>query len=473
MNENSVNEVPQTSMEGNNKKNKTKFIVGGLVIVLLAVVAVIFGMKYFNKDDGKKGSMVTKLPNDPVGVYQAAVNNGFVMLKNSLSEAKNYGLSYEEPMEGTIKAKLTTTMDELKMFNNMEFSAKLGFDYKKEIINADLKLTKGSTTLDAIIGLLNNHAYFKSNALLDKVIDLGIITEEMDYPFEEVPKINYEDLEYILKAYEEPIKNAVTKDDVVEKANNKVTVEGKEYTGKEYTYTIGKNVLKRLVDEIANATLKDDKLLGILADLTETSKDEVKESFESLKETDYSEVEDVILVINTDNKSETIVSGSLTSEGKTLFTFTNVNDITIVKFEDEYSNIKFKFNENTIAFEIKEDGMTMEMSFVSKDSNGTFKMNVKEGSENVTVTADLKNAKNDDKKTSADMNLKVSGSVGGQKIDIGLEGSYTLEAKKVDSMNVTGAVKAGELTEEELNKISTNLTDIMNKLGLSDLLNGM
>lgn len=440
------------------KKSKKKFILGGLVVLIIAAVAVFVAWKFTQGKDGESKETKPKALNNPVEVYQTTVEDGFKLLSDSLKEFESVNFSTAKPMEVALNAKLTTSMTDLAMFNGFEVKTKIGVDLSAKKMNLDLGLNKNGKGLDATIAFLNNHGYLKSANLFSKTLDLGVV-EGFDEMFAtEIPEIDVKDLEYVIEAYKDVFKNAITdKDCETTKTDN----------GKIFTYNITGDLAKRLMDSIADKALNDSKLLGILAGYAEVSTSELKSALEELKTEDYSDFEAGKFVIETNDKE--VTSGYLEAAGEKPLKFTNNNGEVVITIEDTEAKMVMTINENSAKLSFSDGTTTVEMSATGDEANCSLVVTIKEGSNNMTINADIKNAKTTDNKSSADIALKLKGAVNGQNFDLALDGDYAVEQKALTSFDTTGAVVADNLTEEEITQFSTNLVQVINDLGLSDL----
>lgn len=445
------------------KKNNKKFILGGLAVLVIAAVAVLLVWK-FTQGKGEKIENATepKTLNNPVEVYQTTIDDGFKLLKNSISELENVNFNTVKPVEIALNTKLTTSMSDLAIFNGFELKSKIGMDLNAKKMNLDLNLNKNGKGIDATLAILNNHGYLKSPSLIDKTLDLGVI-EDIDDMFltVDMPEIDVKDLEYIIDAYQNVFKNAITDKDCT-------TSNTKE--GKIFTYNITGDLLKRLMNNFADTTLNDSKLLGILAKFTDVSTSELKSAFKELKEEDFSDFEAGKFVIET-NKNE-IASGYLEAEGSKILEFTNNNGEVVITIGVTDSNKAIiTVKENSFKLEFKEDKTAVELNVTGSDTNCSLAFNIKEDDNYITVNADLKNINNSKNKISADGTLKVKGKVESENIDLNLEGSFSVAEKDLSKFDTTGAIDVNTISEEDKNKFSSNLMQIMNDLGLSSLLN--
>lgn len=453
--ENSMPEVQQRS----SKKN-LKIIIGGLLVVALIAVGLVFGYQ--------------KLNANPTGIYKKAINNVYEGLNNALKEAEKnsfneFDLS-KDSYVADVDVKLTSSMEELKGFSGLNYNFSVGLDYSKELASVDASIKEnGSSVISAALLLKDKVAYLKSADLFSKVISLGEMDIFGEIDLDELAQlnINYDDMEYVLKEMKTILINSLDKNKF-ETAKEKITIEGKEYNANKVTYVLDKENMERTSKYIKEEMLKNEKLLQTLANLSQTSVDEIKEELNKDTNVSYDSGK-VILYTTGMNK---IIAGSiLDNENNEVITFNDAEHLNITAIMDE---IKIEYKEidknksNVLIYQDEEEIANLEMAETANGYYVDFKVTV----EGVTLKGSLalSNIKRDNNKMSADFKFNIDSTILGKKVDVTLEGNYTIAKKSVDTFDTTGSVSMDNISAEEMTNAYSKLSEVMEKLGLNQFM---
>lgn len=464
MNENELELETLTSSE-RNKKSKTKFIIGGLLIVIAIGIGLYFGYK--------------KLNNDPVSIYKDSINNVYKSLNSMLKEYKEKSVDldfYKDPIQYNLDFKLESNIPELANFTNLNYHIGLGLDYSKEQMNFELGIKdKNETIVSALLAYINNTLYLKSDELFSKVLNL----DEQEAIFDTSIKINNpdagispEELDIILKEMKTILIDSLDKDKF-KTEDSKITINDKEYKGKKVSYILDEENLKRTISFIKEQILKNDKLKDALVAVLGIDKSELESTLNEA--TEINDASDTIIVLYTDNLNN-VIAGEFLVENIKLISFNCVNKefnlimeaegqaLTISKDKNDLVNVKFN------------DGATdiLDLLIENKKYDNIkidYRINI-EGS-TYSGTIEETNIKRTTDNISSNIKLTFNTSVLGNPINLSLTGSSTLSKKNIESIDTTGSIKIDDMTEAEAGEFLQNINKILEKFGLQDLLSSM
>lgn len=453
----------------NNKKgHKTAIILVVLLVLIALGGALYFGWKKFN--------------NKSNNVYELAINNVYEFLSKSLKENKksNFEFDLNEPYTVSLDATLNSNMDELKKFSGLRYGIDVGVDLSKEEGSVAASIDEASSNIvDLLIYFKNGNGYIKADKIIDKIIDAGEynLFEEMDFSNylnydKSKLKANSEDLEYILKTYKNLVIASLDKSKIVENSDN-LTIDGKEYKVTASTYTIDKAVAESTTKYIINGILNDDKFLNCIENIFGIDKNEIKDSLNSaLKSMDYSDYKTVVVNLYADSTNK-IIAGSFVEEGNEILNFANVDKFNMT-IESEDSQIIIEETNDSYDLVVKEENIEIINLKFYKNING-FKLDYVLNVDSLKMNGTIGFSDYKEEKTSVSGKFAFSfnTSLMGKKINLELDGNYSMKTGAIKTLDPSNSVKADSLSEEELMKLYNNLSGVLRRLGLEDLLESM
>lgn len=457
------------------KKNIKVAVIAIVLIVLLLVGA--FGIFY-----------VLKKNEAPKKVFENAINTVYSGLEDLGKDFENNETIdlKNDPVNIDLTAKLSSNMAELKNFTNLEYGINLGLDVKNEKVLLGANVKENSKSLiEALATIANDEVYLKTS-IFDKIIDLGKtaeynidLKELMDGIKNSDVDIEYEDIKYVAESIKTMLINSLD-EKKFSTTDAEIEIVGKNTKVKKVTYNLDKENMERTVKFLQSEMLKDEKFIDTLVNILSFSKD--KEELEKeirnglQKEIDFSTYEDssVSLYINS---LKVIVAGEMyVGEFKNLY-FTNSVDAfecQIYSQEGEYATLK-----------CVDDSIKLELFETSSSNNPILQIDIKETEIKVSIDYNangskckiaitLTDIKEEDKKFSSNYKLSIDVEDSNSKMDLDLEleGTYKVTIGILNSFDTKNAVKKEELTQEDMNKMIENLTPLLTKFGLDEMLNG-
>lgn len=466
MNENELELETLTSSE-QNKKSKTKFIIGGLLIVIAIGIGLYFGYKRLN--------------NDPVSIYKDSINSVYKSLNSMLKDYKENAMDLDaskEPFKIKLNAKLDSNIPELDNFTNLNYKIGLGIDYSKELMNLEFGVKdKNETIMDAILAYTNESIYLKCNELFSKVIKVSEenIFEDATTGFTingNAAKFDYDNYELILKEMKTILIDSLDKDKF-KTEDSKITISNKEYKGKKVSYILDEKNMERTINFIKEQILSNAKLKNALIESLGISESDLETSLK--EKTDLSNTAKIVIVLYTDNLNN-VIAGELLSDDTKVLSFDCVNKefnfimeaegqaLTISKDKNDLLN--FKFNDSTtdiieLLLEIKNN----------KEAKLDYRFNIEGTTFNGTIEETIIKRTKD--ATSGDLNITFNTSILGKPINLAIKGDYAMVKESVSEIDTTGSIKMDDMTDAEAGEFLQNLNKILEKFGLQDLLTSM
>lgn len=380
---NSLNENP-IKKKGINVDWKKVLIATLIVVVIGVILFFTVGKKAQNN---KEVTLIDSL------------NKEFKEIAKKVTEINNNSLVKElAKNENTtsLKIKLNTTNKKLSIINDYTLDLNIGFDKinKKNGINGII--TKGNDKLDLLLFENNKHSYLYLNGLYNKYIDLGDINESVDTNIDInktniFKSINENDLDYLIDIIINSLNKNIKTTDLTSEVVNE-NVYNKQLSLTKITYTMTKDNYKNIVNDIKNALLNDEKALDILAKLSDTNINDIKENINSIETSDIENDITFNTYVNKDGIVKITADNTLNiiNYNDELLISVSENNSEVIKLECSNNNVKFNINVN----EVK--------------ANGNIKINEnKDNSGKIEFTININN-NNDKFDLKGDIDYKVS-----------------------------------------------------------------
>lgn len=475
------NNTEKTLVNTNEKKDrnrKIKFILGGIFLVLAVAAGLWMG---FEKLGNKKEN---KVDTSPLGIYSSVINDSYDIFNKLLKSIKSGNLGFDfanEPYKMEASAKIASSMDELKPLTGYTYTFNGGMDYKNKKFVMDLGISNGTNELTVSMANVNNYLYLKSTDIYSKVINLGKfdVFEEIQDEFginynlilgsEEYP-ITIEDFEYLLETYKNMLVDSFDKDYFTEE-EEEITNSGKDIKVNKITYKLDKKNIERTVKFFIDKMLENDKLLDILAEATEVSKTEIVESLEEAKEDINYTGEDILIVVYA-NKDGNILEANLVVEDTKIVKYEVENGLKSITIDDGEAKLIYKeTSDNNYNLKFIESSTEMlDLKIYSSSSDFKADYNVNVDGVKLSGKIELTNVKENNNKTSFDYNFSIDTTVAGEKIDLAVNGSVSMEFTDISVFDTSSSVNINSLTESDQTAIMNNLMKAAQNLGLQDLI---
>lgn len=458
-----------TNMGNEKKKGK-----GGIVLlIVLVLLLALGGGLYFYWDE-----IFNTKESTAIKVYENAINNTYELLSKAMksNRSREFELDFNKPYTLGLNVTLNSSMAELRNFSGLKYGVNVGVDMAKEkaIFGASINDTS-STIINVLAYYANSNVYFKSEQLIDKVFKVGTsdLFEEIgdlqdafsDYDFD------IEDLEYVLEAYKNILINSLDESKITISDEN-ITLSSQEYKAKKYGYTLDRSGTEQLINSLINGMLRDDKLMDIFVKITNQDRKVIEEALnKELNDLDFTGFETIIINLYADNEGE-LLAGNVEEASKEVVNFELVDSfkMTIV-IDGDSLVIKEEKDYYTISYVYKDSGFELGNLKIYK-SDKDFKMDYEFYVNGVKVNGSLgfSNIKQTATKLFGEFDFSFNMSFMGEKIDIALNGDYSLEAGDIKTLDTSNSVKIEDLTEEDQMEIYTKMMSILDRFGLEDFL---
>ncbi len=464
MNENLMPDMYMNNNSNNrqNKKTKWKFIIGGLIIVLVLALLLFFGWR--------------KISRDPIGIYNTAINEVYNYLEEKLDDSSDSKLNIDvlkDPVVLDLTTKISSNNKELKDLTKYTYDLSLGLDYNNEKGSIGLGLKDDDEAIVNILAMLQNkNIYLRSEELFSKAIKVGEydLFGELTSAFDTNYQVSYDtkDLEIVLDEMKTILSDSLSKDKF-KLEDTTLNIKDKDYKLKKITYTLDKENAERTIKFIINKIRDNEKLKESLANILNYSSSTLNSELDYVIDTlDLSSYETINIEVYTDifNKPMAIY---LKEGENTHIEYINVStpevtiksDTLVMNITNEKINIK--------VIDGKEELLNASIIIKDKKWEISFKLTQDKDSINGSITLD--DITMNSTKTSFESNFKLSliVSIDGDKTTLDLDGKLSLTKKGLGSINPDSAVYYEDLTEEEIGELSTKLKGILEKLNLLDL----
>jgi len=290
----------------------------------------------------------------------------------------------------------------IDLINDIDFELNYGFDYENEIINFDLDSNyKNNELLNVDLIAKDDKAYILLEDIFDKYLSTDI--DGLKEIFEN--KDLMDDTNKIITEIEKALKDAL-KDDYFQSKNETIKLDGKDVKVTKNILVLNDKNLEKIVKDIAK-TLNNDNFVKSLAKLTNQETKTIKDTLKDVEDNEFGSFDEKIYIsIYTKGMMKDAVGFEI-----------KVEDNKLTVLEDTKNNFKYTFN-------MDGEKITGTAKIVEKDNTINMDMTTKyEGIEIV---------------------LKISTS--------------TKYNEKIKDVNIKNSVDIEELTVEDENEITSNLS---------------
>lgn len=424
----------QTFSDDEKKGSKKKFL---LPIIILLVIAGVCCFAFFYLKSPKR--IITSVINNAYDKF-----DGLLASSNSFDYENNTIL-----MNGSLS--IDTDIPDLMDLNSENLSYSFGMDYSNKKMEMGLSLSEDNNKLiDMVVYLLNNQGYI---SLKDDFPSLIKIDDE-DTDFSDVfsiekSNITDSDLKYIIKTYKDILIDSLDSSDF-SRSSEKIKLDGKDVKVNKLTYEFNTDNYRKLCNRIIDKTLADDTLLETLARISSVNVADLKSELERSKDSisDYSFNESLSIDIYTKGVTNKFVGLDIKGPNGVSICFRVNSDNTTVELyvlQKVATIVINKVNDNSYSI----------------DFNTMFNVNG-----NISI---VENKISDNK---VDGSIRFSLDLGDNNFVIMNKFSTEIGAK-ISDIDTTNSKNANDLTEEEINNLSSLYTSRFEKSKIYNLFSNL
>ena len=412
-----VTSVKETAKSKKNSKTALKVIVITLIVALVAVGG-FFAYRIF-------------MSKNPVKVTSNAIRG----LKDGIFDVKKGNSEISKILEGDdafeIKSKIKLDLpDSIGEDYLVNFLAQA--DKEDETVKFDIKAKEGSSTILDISALVDAaKLYFKFNDTMDNYYYTKLEESFDSLSAENLTKLPDYDFDNIIDYLADAIDSTLSKKDF-DKEKDELTIKDKDYKVTKYTAELDEVQLKKIADKFLDKVLKDNDLIEVIAKITDTDKDDVKDAIKEIQDVDADEL----------GKISIDYSVYVTSSG----------DVIAYGFGSDGVEVIIANYKDVLSFQIVAQGLRAALE-VEKKSDEHYVATL-DAMGMITGELDIKTKletikKNEEYKYTLDANLKLS--IYGQKDSKGsLKAETTIKKiDKVDTSAKIGAKSVDKLSDIE------------------------
>jgi hypothetical protein len=382
---------------------------------------------------------------NPLTILSKTINTAYKQIDSMLIPSSNDFNLNENPLsvQGNLSFTTDLELNGLEDFQKYNYDINIDMDLKQEFVS--LKLGMNDNDKNIISGnfyQIGDNQYLESKTLIDKILKMPNQEQSFSdlFDFTDLKSnssILTGDAKYLLKKLKDSFDNTLNKK-YLSREKTDITINGRQIKTTKITYILNEENQQKTVKKIANDLINDQKSLEILAELLNTSVEEIKDNLEK----DWTYTNDYSIVLYTEGWNQNIVRISLLEN--------NIEQLTFLNFNEEQSiHINNDLIINIKSFEKEK----LEMEFTEKSSNinGTIKINSEEKNKNEYKNYIFL------KLNSSDINLEIN-------LDLNTQTNTTIEKP-----NTTNAQDINSLTPSEIGTILENLENALKDTFLLDL----
>lgn len=421
--------VPEEFMP--KKKNKL-----GLVVLNILLFIVGFACGYY---------FFFLTPERVVKSGLSSLYSSVDTFENKITNNMNFST-----MKSTGSINFDTTIKDYAPLKGYNIKYNAGYDLTNEKINTNLSLLNGSNDelLSILLFVKDNVSYIDSDDITPKIIktDLSEYTNDLFYINENKDKLDYS---YLTKVIGDAFYNSMSKD----KLSRKITYDEAYYNSLsiKLTYSIDSEEYKRVFTAVINAIKADSDALEILAAEYGGNKEEATTMLNNyLARTNYNipntRIEVYINLLN--------------------------NQIVGITLSNKDANVSYVYDEKEykLSFVSNEDGETLDIIY--NETRNTIKLNYNvnygEKRSNLEVNVSTKVVNNKKSETTLDMKYTPDDTITNEYMSFTMSDT-TETGVTIEDVDVTGAVTADELSEEEQNAMMEAIFGLFTSIGFNPL----
>lgn len=451
--ENEVKEVENNTTiikeEKTKKKiNKTPFII--IAVVLVAILAALLIIKF--------------IVSSPKNLFFKGINEAYSNISEKFDNDITEENKYKDKVV-TLKSSTTFDLNGNKYYldssvisifdllNQIKLELNETMDYKNSNFDMDLILSNDSDKLAIETNKRENDIYFKLVDIYDKYISV---------PFKVSTNVtSKEDLDYVTKSLKDIFLKSLDNSKFVSESATSIINE-EELELNKISYEIDSNEADRIIKNIIEEMKKDDKLIEILSNNSNISKEEFISTLDSaIENLDTTSMDKVIISVYTKGILNEVISYDIyvKSENKSFkIAFSDYKDVEEIKISlNEMTMITLstkKVKDNEYETTIKSLTATAKINTTTTDEKTTMLITLDELSSKIDFDGKIEYTNKNDA-GNIDMSFKLNINEN-EILDLNMNTKYEISLngtlKQIDSNDTVS-----EVDQETFSEIMTNL----------------
>ncbi len=410
------------------KKSKLPIIIAiGAVILIGAGIGAFF---YFKS-----------LASNPMNIYENTIRTLFKSVNTTVDDyVRNKGIV-------DLKFSYDTNIEELKSFAGYTYGINAGIDPVNKTIQAGLSIKNASDVGYSYDRYLKDNKEYVRYSTFKDLMYIGEMADsdvnELLTSFEDIfataENVNNDEINYLVDKLADLVVGSIQEDKLT-KEDASININGENIKVTNNKYAINEETAKAMVKHIVDGLKNDEKTIEIIAKLTETEKDQIKEmlTYEESEEEEPTDTEN-------DNKDLVIYTNIYTLGMKA-----EIVGFALTTSEDDFDVHYYKKGDY---FEVVMNTKSEDIETGKEEEhNLSIIGSKKDDITNVTVTIDEKEL----------VTLKVKSWTESLK-----EFDYIVEAEE---MKITGTIKLSIDKNDKRNKINLNASAKMGDQTISGTL---
>lgn len=463
------------------KINKIKNQISNFFIVILGIVIVILiGFYVFS----------TIITNRPQFIYKNIINNIFNGAENIYKN--NISLDKSKYISGNLV--FNTNDEEYKILNDEQINYNFGVDLVNKKAEAEIILKENNNEIiNVLTEVKNNNVYLFLNKLFNQTILIDEETLEknnidINSLFDEFNENS--DILFIINEFQ-GITNSVLNELNYEVKEESLKINDSNVKVKRMDLVFNKENIKTIFQIYTNRILDNDKLMEKLSKFTNSSVDEIKNNLLSLrKEIELSEIneENTKVSVFLSGIFNNLIKISYEQDNKELISYTNYKNHKILKLD----NLEIKVEEEKLSVisdnKIVITGVVksleknnLELTFKTVEDNSVEgKIKYLQDKNNKTLDVEFKSSNllnlklkmiNTKFNINEEINnLNINLEVDNTKYEITNKLTIT-NNRNIATKDVNEYVNYNNLTDNDINTITNNLSNALSNSKIGDLLN--
>ena len=465
MEENKIETTEVTNERPVNTKNKKNM--KGIIVLVASVLVLAFGLYYGYKKFLSPKSQFIKAVNKEYKKVEKYIDDFTIDNSDSkpvlVTSDLNFNLNVDDSLLSDDSSK--TILSEL---NKLGLKSQIGIDSK----NMEA-LVKFNALYDNK-SLLNMNGYFKDNSifielkdLYDKYIEVPLEMETtgmFDANSTSLKNVTKDDLKYLVSKTKDAILNNLNEKDF-KKSTDKVKINGKEVKVTKLTYSFSEKTTYELAKGALNSISNDSKFIKILAKISGTKEDEIKQSLQASAQmfglVDTKELDKTTtakLSVYTKGVSGISLEAIDEESGKTEIAYYHNDDNYVFNVSENDKNIvTINVNDKNINALIDSEGEKIKLNINKEEKDKTIVYNYTLETDDSKIKGKLTEEiikKNDD----GTGEFKITSEASTMGVSAKITGNLKIEFKdKLELPNTKNSIKYDEIPEEDSNEISNKL----------------
>ena len=437
-----------------NKKKKKSIVIPicSILIILILTLLIFLTIKY-----------LFKAPKD---FYEEMINTIFRYSEKAIEYSNNESKLLTTPAQINGEISINSNMEGLTEYNDYNLKYNLGIDYlnKKMLLGGSIN-NKDINIIDISSLIKDSTLYLKSNTMFEDI--LSLYDEELNEIFNlnnQENQYSSDDIIYILNLFKNGLIESISNDDFL-KTKEKININDKDINVSKISYILDSNKENKIANNIREKILNDEKALEILANISNTSIEDIKNILNdeiNNQETDTKEI-NIYTKSNKILKYEFIEKSEYSNSKLEIMCDNNVytvqmysndvltNKIVIKKENIEKYNIDFYQDDEVIC------------NIILEKTQNKININYKFNYDDTSVYG-LLNIENNKKDNGYDSNTKFTININtdGNEQSLEINNTSKLEyVEKIEEFDTSNSINIETLDENYYNNIYEN---IKNKL---------